>query len=356
MGAPHGAPASFRTLPARGSGVGAGRTALPDIVQPAFRPRPSRRRPSERSRDGDDDLTDPAERSAAAYEGLVPDEVSGDTRQSRQLARRQMIAEAVMAEGALRIEDLTTRFGISLMTVHRDLDELIARGLLRKTRGLVSAAATSLIESSDVYRFSRQLDEKRAIAEAAMAFVEPGQALFLDDSTTVLQMVPHLQAKAPLTVITNSLTLMGELRGLREVDLVGLGGQYHAWCNAFMGGMTTAEIGRLRADTAFISMAAITDDVVFHPSTVVVDIKRAMFASASRRILLADHTKFSRRALHGFAALGEFDVVIVDDALPPEDLARMRDKHIEVVVAPVRPLAPGKAGGEGTGRAPDRPD
>ena len=54
-----------------------------------------------------------------------------------------------MAEGAMRIEDIVERFNISLMTAHRDLDELASRGFLRKTRGIVSVAPTSLIESSD---------------------------------------------------------------------------------------------------------------------------------------------------------------------------------------------------------------
>ena len=40
---------------------------------------------------------------------------------------------------------------------------------------------------------------------AAMDFVEPNQAIFLDDSTTVMHMVKHLPSKAPLTVITNTL-------------------------------------------------------------------------------------------------------------------------------------------------------
>ncbi|MEO6301257.1 MAG: DeoR/GlpR family DNA-binding transcription regulator, partial [Paracoccaceae bacterium] len=226
------------------------------------------------------------------------DHVPSDSRHARQLARRQLITEAVMAEGAMRIEVLTDRFGISLMTAHRDLDELVARGLLRKTRGIVSAAPTSLIESSDVYRFSRQSAEKKAIAEAAMQFVEPGQAIFFDDSTTVLQMANLLPAKVPLTVITNSLTLMNELNDIRDLTLLGLGGQYYNWCNAFMGRMTTNEIARLRADTLFLSMSAITDDIVFHQSPEMVETKRAMFESSARRILLADHTKFGRRALH----------------------------------------------------------
>jgi DeoR/GlpR family transcriptional regulator of sugar metabolism len=264
---------------------------------------------------------------------LAADQVPSDSRHARQLARRQLMAEAVMAEGTMRIEDLTERFGISLMTAHRDLDELAEKGLLRKTRGVVSAAPTSLIESSDVYRSSRQAAEKRAIAEAAAAFLEPGQAVFFDDSTTVLQLVPHLVTRVPLTVITNSITLMNALKGARDLTLLGLGGQFYNWCNAFMGPVTTGEIRRLRADRVFMSMSAVTDGMVFHQSPEMVETKRAMFDSAAMRILLADHTKFERRALHSFASLDEFDVVIVDDKTLPVHIDRMRSRDINVVVA-----------------------
>ncbi len=287
-------------------------------------------------------MTDSPTRPEAAAQQLMSDEVSGDTRQARQLVRRQMIAEAVMTEGTMRIEDLTERFEISLMTAHRDLDELVSRGLLRKTRGIVSAAPTSLIEASDVYRSSREAAEKAAIAEAAMQFVEPGQAIFFDDSTTVLRMVPHLHAKAPLTIITNSLTLMTAVRTIPDLSLLGLGGQYYNWCNAFMGRMTTSEISRLRADTLILSMAAVTDDIVFHQSPDMIETKRAMFDAAARRILLVDHSKFDRRALHSFVALSEFDVVVVDDGTAASHLERMRDKGINVVVAPIK-RAPRKA-------------
>ena len=86
---------------------------------------------------------------------LLSEELPSDSRHARQMVRRQLIAETVIAEGSIRIEDLTERFGISLMTAHRDVDELVSRGLFRKTRGIVSAAPTSLIESSDVYRATK---------------------------------------------------------------------------------------------------------------------------------------------------------------------------------------------------------
>lgn len=269
----------------------------------------------------------------ARIDTLMSEELPSDSRHARQLVRRQLIAEAVMAEGQLRIEDLTERFGISLMTAHRDVDELVSRGLFRKTRGIVSATPTSLIEASDVYRASRQASEKQQIAEAALTFVEPGQAIFLDDSTTVQHMVQQLPAKVPLTAITNSLTLINGLKDIRDLSLIGLGGQYFNWCNAFMGHTTTHEIRQLRADIAFMSMSAIIDGIAFHQSPDMIDTKRAMFECAAKRILLADHTKFERRALHSFAALKEFDVVIVDDATPIVELDRLRERGIKVLVA-----------------------
>ena len=167
-----------------------------------------------------------------------------------------------------------------------------------------------------------------------MRFVEPGQAIFFDDSTTVLQMAQLLPTKVPLTAITNSLTLMNELNQIPDLTLLGLGGQFYNWCNAFMGRMTTHEISRLRADTLFLSMSAITDDIAFHQSPDMVETKRAMFDSSARRILLADHTKFTRRALHSFAALTEFDAVIVNEATPIDHITRLRGKGVNVIVAP----------------------
>lgn len=270
-----------------------------------------------------------------ALTDLLSETVPTDTRQARRLARHQDIAEAVMAEGSLRIEDLADRFDISLMTAHRDLDELVARGLLRKARGTVSAAPTSLVEASDRYRQIQQAEEKAAIAVAAAALIEPGQAIFLDDSTTVQQMVPFLDDRVPLTVITNSLSLMGLLAEAPDVTLLGLGGKHHGWCNAFMGRTTVQDIGQLRADTLFLSMPAISDGVVFHQSAEMGETKRAMFDAARRRILLADHTKFERRALHAVAALDEFDVVITDDKLPAAHIEALRSRDLDLrIVSP----------------------
>jgi len=260
---------------------------------------------------------------------------------AKQRSRQRQIAETVIAEGTVRIEDLVERLGVSAMTVHRDLDRLESQGLLRKTRGQVTALASSLVESSATFRLSQHPDEKEALAHAALEFVERGQAILMEDSTTGVHLARLLPLRAPLTVITNFLTVARELAGEPNIALTILGGQYFSWCDALMGGMTVDAIHKIRADTFITSTSAITDDICFHQTQDTVLVKRAMFESAAQRILYVDHTKFERRALHALIPVTDFDIVIVDWLTPEEHVRRLRKNGIKVVV--VQPAAAGQA-------------
>jgi len=142
-------------------------------------------------------------------------------------------------------------------------------------------------------------------------------------------------------VITNVLTIMNELRDVEDLDLIALGGDFYGWCNAFMGRLTIESISLLRADLLLMSTSAIVDGVGYHQSVLTVDTKRAMFDAAARRILLVDHTKFGRRALHRLLPLDAFDLVIVDDGAPAALVDDLRTRGVEVEVAAVDPPVEG---------------
>jgi len=217
--------------------------------------------------------------------------------------------------------------------VHRDLDTLEARGVLRKSRGVVTALATSLFESSPEYRARQHRSDKEALARAAFSFVEPGQAVILDDSTTGLHLARMLPQRQPLTVITNFQRVMTQLVGHPGIALISLGGQHYQWCDAYMGSLTLNALRSLRADVLFMSTPAIIDDICFHQHHDAALVKRAMFEAAARRILMVDHSKFAKRALHAHMALTEFDAVIVDPGTSRDDVSRLRDKGISVIVS-----------------------
>lgn len=245
-----------------------------------------------------------------------------------QVRRHERLAEIVLREDFVSLKDLAARLDVSLMTIHRDLDELERQGVLRKVRGGATPQPSSLFESNVRYRLTQAAPQKRALARAALAQIEPGQAVLIDESTTGLALARLLGKRAPLTVITNSLSVMQELRTTRDISLIVLGGDYWPRHEAFCGLACEAAVSALRADVLFMSTTAISGGVAYQPDQDIAVAKRAMIAAAARRVLLVDHTKFGRVALHRLAPLTDFDLVITDDGIDAAGLRQLREAGV----------------------------
>jgi DeoR/GlpR family transcriptional regulator of sugar metabolism len=60
-----------------------------------------------------------------------------------------------------------------------------------------------------------------------------------------------------------------------------------------------------------------------------------MMASAEKRILLLDHSKFGKVALHRLAPLHDFSHIIVDSGIDPTTLQNLKNARLHVEVARV---------------------
>lgn len=256
---------------------------------------------------------------------------------SKQDLRRDTITELVLEIGSVRIDTLVDELDVSRMTIHRDLDALEARGVLRKSRGFVTAVASSLFEASTDYRLRQQSAEKRAIAKLAFDLIEPGEAIVLDDSTTGLNLAELLPQKEPLTVITNFGRVLDMLYGKRGISLISTGGEYYQLCDAYKGNLALSALNQLSADTYFMSTPAVSNGVCFHQQPELIQVKRAMFQCAKKRVLIADHTKFSKRALYSMMPIHEFDVVISDATLSHEHVTEIRRSGVQLIIAKTHP-------------------
>ncbi|RIQ17857.1 DeoR/GlpR family DNA-binding transcription regulator [Jiangella rhizosphaerae] len=256
-------------------------------------------------------------------------------RPTSRLDRLQRIADHVLREGSVSAGELAQVFGVSLMTVHRDLDELERQGVVRKFRGGVSAQPSSVFESNLLYRLRTATAEKAAIARHARTMIEPGMAVMLDDSTTTLGVAELLGEVTPLTVITNFLRVINATSAQPGVRLIALGGEYYPTHDSFLGVPCIEAIESLRADVLFTSTSAASAGHAYHQEQEIVLVKRAMMRSANRKVLLIDHTKLGGTALHQLAALTDFDDVVVDGGAPADVVRALRESRVNVHVAPL---------------------
>ncbi|MER5387870.1 DeoR/GlpR family DNA-binding transcription regulator [Saccharopolyspora sp. NPDC002686] len=257
---------------------------------------------------------------------------AGGTPVSQQ-GRREEIRQEVLASGFVRIEELAAKHGVSGMTIHRDLDVLEQQGWLRKVRGGATSTPTALLETSVRARIADAAEDKARIAEHAARLVTPGQVVALDDSTSALAVAERLPALAPLTVVTNFLSVINLLSGEPGLHLIGLGGDYQPSYDAFLG-LHTAKLARtMRSDVLFMSTTAVVDGHCLHRSQETIQVKRALMETTGKRVLLLDHSKFDRRAVHELAPLTEFDLVIVDAGTPAPLLDELRAAGVALEVA-----------------------
>ncbi|GAA5074444.1 DeoR/GlpR family DNA-binding transcription regulator [Thermocatellispora tengchongensis] len=248
-------------------------------------------------------------------------------------ARRQAMAEHVMRQGSASVTELADTFGVSVMTVHRDLDELERQGMVRKFRGGATAQASSVFESNIVYRLTANQEEKEAIARHVVRMIEPGSSVMLDDSTTALAVARHIGEVTPLTVVTNFLEGIKLLTGVGGVRLIALGGEYHPTHDSFLGVACVDAVEAMSTDLVIVSTSAISDRYAFHQEQEIVLVKRAMLNSGTRRVLAIDHSKLERVALHRVAPLDSFDLIVVDGRAPASAIDRLRERHLNVEVA-----------------------
>ncbi len=249
---------------------------------------------------------------------------------------REAIADHLQRVGYARVEELAEHFSISRMTVHRHVDALAKQGFLRKLHGAVTVQPSGLYESAFRFRLTVAQAQKKALARAAIEYVEAGQAIMLDDSSTATTLAEHIGQVTPLTVVTNSVASAERLFRIDDVDLISLGGNYNRIYHAYVGLICEQSIARLRVNTLFLSASAVQGSKAFIQDQQVVRIKQAMMASAQKRVLLLDHYKFDRIALHVLGDLAEFDVVITTDGLSAERRTALLQAGVRLTIASVQ--------------------
>jgi DeoR/GlpR family transcriptional regulator of sugar metabolism len=243
--------------------------------------------------------------------------------------RRQAILRAVRS-GTAHVSALADEFGVSEMTVRRDLETLARDGKLERVHGgAVNVESERPFSEIAVER----LEAKDRIGRAAAALVEDGETVMLDIGTTTLQVARHLRGRS-LTVITTNLAAYEELLPEPKIELVLPGGVVRRNYRSLVGMFAEDTLRRLRADVAFLGTSAIDADLgVWDTTMVEVPIKRAMIVASQRTVLLADAAKFDMDAMVRVCEASELDAIVTDERVPAKRRKALDRAGVEVIVA-----------------------
>jgi len=254
--------------------------------------------------------------------------VSKELSESRWRKLRSLVRE----RGILRVEDLAAELGVSAATIRRDLAALELSGNLRRIHGGAVAAEGREEEPLFDDKAAIAAKEKQSIAEAALKLIRPRDIVYLDGGSTVLALARLLTSFAQLTVVTNSLRVAQVFSG-GGPRVILTGGECRLLSQTFVGPLTRAVLDRMHVDTAFLGTIGVSAEhgmTTTDPAEAFT--KEIAMERASRRVLLADSTKFGKTSFVRFGDVRNINTLISDKHMPAPQRKAFQRMGVDLIL------------------------
>lgn len=253
--------------------------------------------------------------------------------------RKQYILKELKENGQVLVDDLAKQLQVSQITIRRDLDEFQSEGLVERFYGGATLIEGALSEDpshddEDAGEASRP-GCKDAIARAAADMVEDGDIIFLNSSSTALQILKYLKNRH-VTVVTNNANAIREELDPR-VELVLTGGEVTQRKKSLVGDVALQMLHKLRADKCFIGVSGINIAGEITTAVLQETMINSLMIEQSKgcKVILADHTRVGSQNNFVISTLDQVTHVVTDSLTGPELLAGMKRPNLTIVRAEV---------------------
>ena len=251
--------------------------------------------------------------------------------------RRGGISSLLAQSSYMSIADLAGRFSVSEMTIRRDLDVLVAQGVVERAHGGAvtllgqRAARMDLFEPAFDERLRENSAAKAQIAKAAAALIEPQQTIGIDIGSTAMALAQAIQG-LDVRVFTSSMKI-GLMLSNTAARVYLPGGEIRGTEPSLTGDMARRQLENFRFDWAFLGASGIADDGIYDYSLDDSEIKRALIGGAEKVVALMDASKFNRLSVVKICELSAIDMLITDRAPDDALAAKLKAADIRIEIA-----------------------
>jgi DeoR family transcriptional regulator of aga operon len=248
--------------------------------------------------------------------------------------RQSRILQEVQIHGQVTATGLSHDFGVSEITIRRDLRDLADEGLLRRTYGGAVIAQSELTDPPVLQRMSRKSAYKEIIGRAAAELVNEGDSIFIGSGSTTTYVARELANKDKLTVVTNALNIATELATVEGITVIVIGGLMRSSELSLVGHIAEKALLEVRMDKVIMGIPAIdleaglTNDYMPEVMT-----DRALLDMTNEFILVADHTKFCIVCSAYLSPISAVTSLVTDYKTDKSTLDSIRKLGVSVIVA-----------------------
>ena len=244
--------------------------------------------------------------------------------------RYDKILALLEEEQYISAQRLSQQLFVSLPTIRRDLTELQRRNQIVRSHGGAKKIQGEHTVAPLNFRRTVNALSKRALCRAAAELVQDNDIIFIDSSTTTLQMADFLSEKKGISVITNGITLASAL-AQKGIKTYCTGGEIFENSLAHFGSFAEDFIQRFNIDTLFFSCHGVNQKgMLTDPSLPETQIRKVAIAQSRKTVFLCDETKFSLSTPYNLVSIDTLDCIITDTEKVYDYLSQDHDNIIIV--------------------------
>jgi DeoR/GlpR family transcriptional regulator of sugar metabolism len=245
--------------------------------------------------------------------------------------RRQQIAQILGEQQRVTVPELSQLFSVSEVTIRKDLAWLEAHKLAVRTHGGAILATPTSAEMGFDVRERLQQGEKERIGAAATSYIQNGETIYIDASTTALAMTTFLKEKRELTVVTNGLRAGIELITNTSASVLIPGGMLRQESLSLVGTWGKSVLQQIHISKAFVGARGFTlREGLTDVNGEEIELKRSVIEIAKEVIAVIDHSKWNQVAFATFCPPERLKLIITDTKAPAHLIEQARSKGIEV--------------------------
>lgn len=256
--------------------------------------------------------------------------------------RQYKIMDLLQLNGSVNVSELSKTFQTSKETIRRDLCELEESGILTRTHGgaivsqKISLKNESTIETPISIRNIQNVEEKKAICKIAASTISEGDTVFIDNSSTCINLYQYIPTDIHITFLTNSISFLVECSKASNAKhtIICLGGIFKHTNLSIYGNIAIKNAQQYYPSKAFISCAGISGKFQITDSGIhEIDIKRTLIDSSQSVYLLADYTKFHQTGQVYLSECSAIDYLITDKKTDIASLHFLNHSKTQIIVA-----------------------
>lgn len=250
--------------------------------------------------------------------------------------RKALILDMLKSNSMVSVNDLSELLDISKETVRRDLKGLEEEGLVKRTHGgaMFLKRSEHNVEDPIAVRAIHQLEEKKKLCQKAAEMIVDGDTVFIDNSSTTLNILPYINPNLHVTVLTNSLRLLIESVHINNANLllISSGGVFRPSNLSLTGTLADDWVQNFCPNKMFFSCHGVqpenglTDGSIYE-----IDVKRAMIKNSQATYLLADYTKFGKQGVVFLSHFEEITQLITNKEVDPEIAQALLGRDVDLV-------------------------